>query len=154
MRYKTHLAFGLFCGLMFLPEGTFQRLIFLGIVLIGSLLPDVDTPESKFGSKAVPLSHIFRFIAGHRGIFHSVFAVALFGGLIWIFAGQTYGIAMLVGYASHLLIDGFTKNGINYLHPISNFRISGFITTGDFSEHLLLIGIILADIWKIKLLFF
>ena len=155
MRYKTHLAFGLFCGLMFLPNiDVFSRFIFMGIVLIGSLMPDVDTPESKLGRKVPLLSTFFRFLAGHRGIFHSVFAAAAFSGLVWVFVNPTYGTALFVGYASHLVIDCLTKNGINFLHPISNFRISGFITTGGMSENLLLIGIVVVDVWKIVETFF
>ncbi|MBW2979876.1 metal-dependent hydrolase [Candidatus Woesearchaeota archaeon] len=154
MMYRTHLAFGLFAGLMFLPSfGILDRLLFLGFVLVGALIPDVDTPESKFGKKTGILSHLFRFLAGHRGIFHSVFAAILFSGLVWMF-NQTYGMALFIGYASHLVIDGLTKNGINFLHPVSNFRISGFITTGGMSENLLLIGIIAADVWKAMDVFF
>ena len=155
MRYRTHLAFGLFAGLMFLPDQTIlTRLFFLGVALIGALMPDVDTPESKFGKKTGPLAHIFRFLAGHRGIFHSAFAAIFFAGLVWFIVNPMYGTALFIGYASHLLIDGFTKSGINYLHPISNFRISGFITTGGMSENLLLIGIVVADAWKIFTIFF
>jgi inner membrane protein len=152
--YRTHLAFGLFCGLFFLPEtDNFGRLSFLAVALLGALLPDVDTPESKFGRKAGAFSHFFKFLAGHRGIFHSIFAAMAFSGLVLIFS-RTYGLALFVGYASHLLIDGLTKSGINYLHPLSNFRISGFITTNGLSENLLLAGIIIADFWKIAVTFF
>jgi len=155
MMYKTHLAFGLFCGLMFLPnQDITTKLIFLGLVLVGALIPDVDTPESKVGNKVPMLSAFFRFLAGHRGLFHSIFAAAAFSGLVWIFVNPTYGTALFIGYASHLLIDCLTKSGINFLHPISNFRISGFITTGGFSENLLLIGIVIVDVWKIVELFF
>lgn len=155
MRYRTHLAFGLFAALMFLPNLSISgKFSFLGLALLGALMPDVDTPESKLGRQFGILSRLFRFLAGHRGIFHSVFAAVLFAAIVWVLFGPTYGTALFVGYASHLLIDGLTKNGINYLHPISNLRISGFIVTGGLSENLLLIGIILADVWKIKMVFF
>ena len=117
-------------------------------------MPDVDTPESKIGNKVPLLSSFFRFLAGHRGWFHSVFAAAVFSALLWYFAGLTYGTAFFIGYAAHLAIDAFTKSGINFLHPISNFRISGFITTGGFSENLLLVGIVIVDVWKIVELLF
>ena len=149
MMYRTHLAFGLFAGLMFLPSfDIVDRLLFLGFVLVGALMPDVDTPESTLGRKTGILSRLLRFLAGHRGIFHSVFAAILFSGLVWMF-NQTYGLALFIGYASHLLIDGLTKSGINFLHPVANFRISGFIATGSIYENLLLIGIIAADVLKV-----
>ncbi|MBW2984907.1 metal-dependent hydrolase [Candidatus Woesearchaeota archaeon] len=155
MMYKTHLAFGLFAGLMFLPnQDIATKLMFLGIVLIGALIPDIDAPQSKLGSRVGILSRIIKLLVGHRTIFHSVFAAALSSGLVWFFVNPTYGTALFVGYASHLVIDCLTKSGINFLHPISNFRISGFITTGGFSENLLLIGIVIVDVWKIVEVFF
>ena len=126
----------------------------MGLALLGSLMPDVDTPESKLGRQVGILSRLFRFLAGHRGIFHSAFAAVFFAAIVWIVFGPTYGTAMFIGYASHLLIDGFTKSGINYLHPITTFRISGFIVTGGMSENLLLVGIVAADVWKIINVFF
>jgi inner membrane protein len=62
-------------------------------------------------------------------------------------------IAFLVGYASHLVMDSFTKEGVPWLLPIP-FKF-GFpplrafrITTGKAGETLLTLPILIAvDIW-------
>ena len=66
----------------------------------------------------------------------------MFCGLFWFFVNNVYGIALFIGFFSHLLIDALTKKGINFLHPFSKIRISGFITTGTMEELILLIIIV------------
>lgn len=121
MLWKTHLAFGFLAGLVIMPfVNTGNIYVYFVMVLIGALLPDVDNPNSKFGSKVKIIGRIFK----HRGIFHSLITGALLGWLLWAFVGHNYGIALFIGYASHLFIDGFTKLGINFLHPIAKLHLS------------------------------
>lgn len=144
---RTHLAFGLLIGLLSLSFiNITNKYVFLAFVLIGALLTDIDTPKSKLGKKLKPLSTIFSFLFGHRGLFHSIwFPLALFITHLYFFR-STVLLALTIGYTSHLIIDGFTKQGINFLHPIANLRLSGFIETGTFLETILLIIFIIADI--------
>jgi inner membrane protein len=145
MLFKTHLAFGFLCALFILPffPGA-NTILYFTIFLFGSILPDIDHPKRKLG----PISHILKFLFGHRGLFHSIFFAILLPGTIYILISQTYGIILFLGYLSHLFIDGFTKKGINYLHPISILKTQGFIETGTSSESILLITIITAIIIK------
>ncbi len=148
MRAKTHLAFGFLSGLVLMNYVNIgNKYIFFSLLLIGALLPDIDTPNSKISRKIPLVPKIISLLAKHRGIFHSIFLALLFAAIIYIFS-STYGIAMFAGYFSHLLIDGFTKSGVNLLHPISQLRIAGPIQTGKLGELvifvLIIIGIVLS----------
>jgi len=151
MLYKTHLVFGILVALFIMPfVRTGNKYIFLILVIIGALLPDVDTPHSKLGSKLGPLSQFFEFMAGHRGLFHSIFFAILIPWLVYHFISKPYGVALFVGYLSHLFIDGWTKDGINYLHPLAQLRTAGFIKTGSTLE--LVVFFILIALILIKLI--
>jgi inner membrane protein len=148
MRARTHLAFGFLSGLFLMNYVNIgNKYIFFSLLLIGALLPDIDTPNSKISRKIPVIPKIIELLAKHRGIFHSIFLALIFAAVIWIFS-PTYGIALFSGYFSHLLIDGFTKSGVNLLHPISQLRIAGPIQTGKLGELiifvLIIIGIVLS----------
>ena len=151
MMYKTHLAFGLLIGLLALnyikPSNIY---LFLAVVLFGSLLPDIDESHSKIGRKVWPLSKLIQIFLGHRGLFHSIFLIILIPGLVYVSISKTYGIALFLGYSSHVLIDGFTKKGVNFLNPILNLRLSGFVETGGKTELVILALLILSNIILLK----
>lgn len=131
MLWKTHLAFGFLAGLALMPFLNHTHyLIYFSLVLFSSVLPDIDEPNSKIGRYAPFVGKIFK----HRGIIHTLWAGALICGLVWYFIGSAYGIALMLGYTSHLLIDGFTLQGTNFLHPIAKLHLSGFIETGKLGE--------------------
>ena len=150
MMHKTHLAFGILSALVVMPfVSTGNKFIFFFLVLFGSLLPDVDTPNSKMGQKFGIISKFFNVIAGHRTIFHSIFFAIMIPGLAWYFWSRPYGVALFVGYLSHLIMDSLTKSGINFLHPISTLRVNGFVETGSFTEKVVLAVIVLLILVKI-----
>jgi len=47
------------------------------------------------------------------------------------------GLAIFIGYLTHLIADSITLEGINFLYPFSSFRIKGLIRTGSLIESLL-----------------
>ena len=153
MIYRTHLAFGLLVGLFALPFSSINKFLFLGLVLLGSLLPDIDHENSKINNK-LKFTKIIGHLFKHRGIFHTLLLAVLLPGLVWYFVGYGYGVALFAGYMSHLVIDGFTLAGINFLHPFANLRLMGFIETGTVAETLLFVVILAFDIIKINLVFF
>ncbi|MBW3002991.1 metal-dependent hydrolase [Candidatus Woesearchaeota archaeon] len=134
MLAKTHLAFGFLFGLVLLPFVPGNKYIYFAIVLAASLLPDIDSPRSKASRKLGLIGSVTRTFTKHRGIFHSLWIPLVFGAVLWYFVGHFYAVALVVGYGSHLLIDGFTKAGINFLHPFSTLRLQGFVQTGSFLE--------------------
>ena len=122
MRAPTHLAFGLLCA-----TGAFalwsrplhQDLPALACALLGSLLPDLDSPKSAPGRFLPFLSQPIERRWGHRTVTHSLLAflglaVALLP-LGW-YRGTWYA-ALLIGYFSHLVIDCTTKSGVPLFHP-------------------------------------
>jgi len=61
-----------------------------------------------------PVSWIFKRLTVHRGIFHSLPAIGIFGAACFLFAGRraqdmehqiAFGVAGLMGYFTHLLLD-------------------------------------------------
>jgi len=135
MLWHTHLAFGFLAGLFslqFVGHGNIYA--FFAFVLLGALLPDIDTPSSKVGSKLGIFSKAIETVFGHRGIVHTIWGMLVLCGLFWLFISKAYGIALFTGFLSHLVIDGFTKNGINFLYPVAKLHLSGFIETGTTSE--------------------
>ena len=150
MLWKTHLAFGFLFGLLVMPLVNYgNKYIYFALVLLGALLVDIDSPNSKISNKAGILAKATQTFTKHRGIFHSIFFAILIPGLVWYFIGHQYGTALFVGYLSHLIIDGFTKAGVNFLHPIATLRLHGFIETGSTAETLSFILIIAAIIFKL-----
>lgn len=113
--------------LEFTPTGT---TLFIFLILLGSLFPDIDEPKSTIGRKfwfiSWPiklLSHILPFLK-HRGITHlflvpfSLSIVALYWGNIWL-----GGFAL--GWLLHTFGDLITIGGIRgYFYPFwSNRKI-------------------------------
>ena len=150
MLARTHLAFGFLTALVFkniIPTGNI--FIFVGLVLLGALMPDIDSPNSKIVNKFPWLLKPISMVTKHRGIFHSLTLATIFSLLIYYFISQPYGFALFIGYFSHLFIDGFTKEGVNFLHPFSKLHLSGFVETGKILEHAVLIGIVVLILLKI-----
>ncbi|MBW3018092.1 hypothetical protein KY325_02965, partial [Candidatus Woesearchaeota archaeon] len=57
-----------------------------------------------------------------------------------------YGAAVAVGYGAHLLSDSLTKMGINFIHPLKQLRIQGFVETGSLLEYLICGLVIIASV--------
>jgi len=108
---RTHIVAGgiswiAFAGIAHIPMNPFHVALAMG----SSLLPDMDHPKSVFGRMIYPVSGIISGIFGHRGITHSIFAVAVIIVSMFYF-GATSGYivsAISVGYLSHILADWMT----------------------------------------------
>lgn len=156
----THQTFGITFGLItvfFLqlfniqPNGIGESLIFFVLVLLGSLLPDLDTPKSKLGRKFWPISFIISLFVKHRTATHSLLFVAVVGAVSGIlfatFSSSWFFIlAITVGTSSHIVGDWLTKRGVPFLYPFKKERFKAPITfeTDGFVEKILclvLIGI-------------
>ena len=155
MMGSTHRIGGMLAG--FLAAGQCQdtgagSLVILAGALAGSLLPDIDNPHSTISGKLPVLSLAvntgqgiiraasrllpgragknIRSMAGHRGIFHSLF----FPALLLILCRMKPGAAMwglLAGMLSHLLLDALA-GGVPLFMPFSvkRIRIAGIKTGG------------------------
>ncbi len=138
--WRTHLAFGIFLGLVLYNFINIEMSVYLFVVLVGfsSLIVDIDHPDSKVGRKVKPLSYLTNFFLGHRGMMHSLIPVIVVFVFALVLGYFEIGLALGLGYLSHLIADMLTLEGINFFYPVKS-RVSGFIRTGSFLESLLFI---------------
>lgn len=123
---KTHFVIALFSIILFFPLVN-NKIIFIMMVVIATIIPDLDTRFSKFGRKN-PLTFILGFFTKHRGVMHSLtFAIILSVLLaLWL---PIASFGFFLGYSVHLLCDSMTKKGIRPFWP-SKKTFSGFLQTG------------------------
>lgn len=137
MMFKTHVVIAFLFGLigitLFHPA---NQVLFISVAMLGGLLPDIDHPKSKVGRWFRPFNYLFE----HRGFFHSFLVVPVIGICLFFAGLPAFALPVLVGYKSHLLSDLVTKEGIMPFHPLSRFRLKGFIKTGGTFELLMFLG--------------
>jgi inner membrane protein len=161
MRGTTHLAIGLLVALLVLlvlpafasvvQLPSINPVVFIPLVLLGALLPDVDHENSKI-NRVVPVTRIIPWFFSHRGFFHSLWPPFIILFMAFSAATSTItavfpalGIYLVIGYISHLLSDMLTRAGIGPFHPLLRFRLKGPLRTGGIAELLLFMVIVVAD---------
>src|SRR3989338_4124869 len=125
MLLRTHLAVGIAVALYFLPFIE-HKLIFFPVVLISSLLPDIDTGFSTIGR-----SRLFRplqWFVKHRGIIHT-YTVCIIISIVLAMFYPVYALPFFLGYSFHLYLDMFTPEGIRPFWPLKK-RVEGNVKTG------------------------
>jgi len=143
MLARTHMAIGILAALIVVPFLALeQKLLFVGLAALGSLLPDVDHQGSLI-NRLFPVTKIAAHFFKHRGFFHSIFPPLILWGVTRASAYALIGQALVLGYVTHLFSDSFTKWGVNYLYPLSQFRIMGFIQVGSWVETTLFFVVLL-----------
>lgn len=136
MMGKTHMMWGAFCAFVYIkyfqPFATdpMQNLIVFLFIIFGSILPDVDHPDSKLGRYVKPIGFLFE----HRGFFHSIFAIIMWYFLFSLIFSKVYAVALIVGYVTHLFIDAFNRYGVSPFAPIFKLKIKGPIMTNGTTE--------------------
>lgn len=109
----------------------------------GSLAPDIDHPRSWLGRRLPFISWPLAGLVGHRGITHSLLAVAAAVSAIvwWPQLGAGLVMAFAVGYLAHLLGDAVTESGIPLFWPLSQrVRLPPAVSVGGLGEVVLLLG--------------
>lgn len=160
MMVSTHLVTGFLAGagvVSFLHLNGLEAVLLLMGSTGGALLPDLDHPKSWLGRRlpfiSVPIAAVF----GHRGITHSLLAVAGLALLLrhglaqWHLVSTWWGLAalgMVAGYLSHILGDFVTHGGVPLLWPVKR-RFSSPLTflTGGVFERLLRVFLALGAAW-------
>lgn len=150
----THLAIGLLAALVFLSLSSIgSPLVFVFLVCIGGLLPDIDH-QGSWINKILPVTRWFARFFTHRGFFHSVFPVVLIYFVFWLFRFSFVGFGLAFGYLVHLVSDSMTKLGVNFLHPIGQLHVRGFVTVGGIWEVLIFVLVLVVDgIWMWRMVF-
>ena len=125
MLRKTHLAIGLAASLLFMSYVN-DEAIFLVVVLIASLLPDIDHGFSSIGK-----GFIFKpiqMMTDHRGILHTyTFCVGV--TILFTLFLPVVALPFFVGYSFHLFADSFTVQGIKPFWPFKAIS-KGVVRTG------------------------
>lgn len=100
-------------------------LFLLMLSALAGLLPDIDATNAKIQHLG-PTGGLLKSIgglSGHRRFFHSIL-ITLLLAIPFLFIESTIPgitIAFTAGYASHIIIDGFTKTrGVAYFSPFSS----------------------------------
>ena len=147
MMYYTHFAFGLLIALLSLDFFNIRnKLIFVLIAVFFSIFPDIDDTKSKIGKENKFISRIINFVFGHRGFFHSIY-IPLILFFVFYNINNEIGIAVLVGYFSHLFMDALTKAGIIPFYPLINRKINGFFKTNSLLEKIFFLVVVLLDLY-------
>lgn len=150
MLFHTHILLGIVFFLLlknFFHVGN-SWILFL-LVLLGSILPDIDERKSKMNRWSGIIGEIVSFFAKHRGIFHSLLFVGVLFLLIWNIWGLHYGIALFIGYIAHLFGDALTPMGIKPFYPFSKYSIRGPIRTGGMWETVILVLLIIFAVGRL-----
>jgi len=142
MLLKTHMAFAVFLIILFFGHVT-HPWIFIIMVLIATVLPDLDSNLSSFGRHLIfkPL----QLLTKHRGIVHS-FSFAILISIIIAIFWPILSLGFFLGYSVHLICDSFTRDGIQPFWPFK-IKSSGYITTGGKIEETLFFTLIILDIF-------
>lgn len=163
MLWRTHVTLGAglgaFAGTVLHPGDPIAIASFAGIGGAASLLPDLDSPHSKLGRAARPLSDILNFALGHRGFLHSLLGMSLvliLAALIVLWLPPSTALVLLLpaalGYLSHLLLDALTPGGVPLLWPRSGKVSLPLLKTGGLFERLVFLPVLAAAIamiiWK------
>jgi inner membrane protein len=111
MTAPTHIAFSLAAALI---AGADKSQ--LGLIAAGSLLPDIDHPQSALGRIFFFISYPFNKWFGHRGLLHSLVVWVPFTllGYLW----QPFFL-LGAGAISHCVIDCLNVSGVQLMHPIT-----------------------------------
>jgi inner membrane protein len=121
MMAKSHVVVGLATWVAAAPLLHLSTVdpLYLGLAVAGSLLPDIDHPQSWIGRRARPISTAIAATFSHRGLTHSAIAVFALVALL-LHAGYRQGTvsALAVGYLSHLAADMLTPRGLRLAWPL------------------------------------
>jgi len=147
MLLRTHLAFGVLMIILFLNHVN-DKLIFIVMVLVATVIPDLDISSSSWGRHLIfrPL----QFFVKHRGIIHS-FTFAVLASILLAVFWPVASLGFFVGFSIHLICDSFTKDGIQPFWPLKA-RSRGFIATGGRIEDSLFVFLVLFDAILVVLL--
>lgn len=151
MLFHGHLLLGLITFLVFRNVITGgNELIFFLLILFGALLPDIDEPDSTINKWFGFIGIITGKLFSHRGFLHSLLFFILVALLIKFLSSNYYAYAILLGYISHIVGDGFSRQGVRVFWPF-NFKLAGPLKVGGWSEFFLTLALFLV---VVKVLFF
>lgn len=157
----THILVGMASGLgvaTYLHARPLESLVLAGLAGAAALLPDIDHPKSDIRQKLGLLGTFTFGWMSHRGITHTWFLWALLSALALLFLPAPIALALIAGYASHLVLDMMTVSGLPVFWPLSDGKFyvlprPARFRTGRWAESLLDVVLVVALMWGIYALF-
>ena len=155
MLFRTHVLGGVvslayFSSFFGVDSSGSVKIVAIAVAALFSILPDIDMVKSKAGRHLQPFSNILSFLFRHRGFLHSfVFAAAVYFGMRYLFS-PAIAAAATIGYASHLILDSLTKEGIMPLSPLLKWKIRGIVKTGGLLEKMILATIVILLLFRLR----
>ena len=124
----------------------------LGLAVLGSQLPDIDTSTSLIGQILFPISHWIEDRFPHRSITHSLLATGFITAVSLVVSQYFFGdmfklLALPLGHLLACFSDCFTLQGVQLFYPYPAWAISVSnprrrLKTGGASELWVLAGAI------------
>ena len=134
---RTHMLGGLIfagAGLMVMQSTTPEEMgIAMAAGVYGSLLPDIDQPNSYISRHTLIHGAISRAIAGtpwgkHRRLLHTPFMAAILSltlflimipvQMTWGISAMLAGVFLFLGMLSHLVLDSMNPQGVPWMYPV------------------------------------
>lgn len=149
MTGKTHITGGIAASLAFAHITNYDPVILLISGVAGAVLPDICHGGSKIGRTFPVLSKVINKLFGHRTFTHSLLFLMIMAVLLNSFAvNEAFTAGLLVGMASHYVLDMATKNGIKLLFPLKmTVRFPITTTTGGTVEYFVFAALSLSAVY-------
>lgn len=152
MNFANHIAFGLCTtniGLAMSNATATNDATSITLCVISSLIPDIDQPQSLIGRITSPLSQFIYSNYGHRTLTHSLLfllitTIPAFVLEFFLFSSTRYSLIFTIAISSHILLDMFTIEGVEFLFPFSKtqyvvFTDTRYSITGSNKKHQLIV---------------
>ncbi len=177
MNATTHAVFGVaaLAGVALVAGAEPPAYVYPAAVA-AAWLPDLDNPRSTLGNGlnrsknatinlvSRPLSWFFRTASfvlvrtvGHRTLTHSLVGVLIFALPVWLLLGSfpNLTLALVVGYASHVLADALNTRGVPLLWPLGKpFRLlPGGVRSGGAVEVVVALATLTFALYALLLLY-
>ena len=149
MTGKTHIIGGLTAGLAFAQITNYDPVLLVGSGVFGAVLPDICHSGSKIGRTFPVISKVVNLLFGHRSFTHSLLFLILIAALLHTFVlNESVRAGILVGIASHIVLDMATTNGVKMLFPIKiRVRFPITLKTGGVVESFVLAVLSLLSVY-------
>ncbi|MFG3611383.1 metal-dependent hydrolase [Rummeliibacillus stabekisii] len=119
MTGKTHIIGGIAACLAFGQTSVDSPLLLGTAGAIGALIPDICHGGSMIGRTFPTLSKLINGLFGHRSFTHSLLFLLIVAWILHIYVtNDAIKMGLLIGMASHFVLDMCTKQGIQLFFPI------------------------------------
>lgn len=149
MQGNTHIVGGITASLAFAQFSNDNPLVLVGAGVIGALLPDICHRGSKIGRTFPIIAKLVNTVFGHRSFTHSLlFLLLVMLVLHTLIPYRAISIGVIVGMASHIVLDMCTKKGVKLFFPASvSIRFPLTTKTGSKVEGIVLMLLSMLSIY-------